>query len=145
MLARCNILAAVIALAGHLVGIVGLPSPAAPTAAEAKSTAAPPIKAERKCRCACGDGCGPCCCCSGETQPAPAPDHENEWHWIASLEVQKCFGIGLAGVTDLPPGLPMEQFASCISVVPLTEAIHPSPEFAVSISGVPPTPPPRAG
>jgi hypothetical protein len=143
MLARCNILAVVTALAGHLVGIIGLPSPAAPTAAEAKSAADPPIKAERKCRCACGDGCGPCCCCSGETQPMP--EAGNEWHWIASLEVQKCFGVGLAGVTDLPPGLPMEQFVSCISVVPVTEAIHPSPEFAISISGVPPTPPPRAG
>jgi len=143
MLARCNILAVVTALAGHLVGIVGLPSPAAPSTAEARTTAAPPIKAERKCHCACGEGCGPCCCCSGETQPAPAPDAEKEWRWIASLEVQKCFGVGPAGVTDLPPGLPMARSASHIAISPVIDSIHPSPVVAICISGSPPTPPPR--
>src|SRR5947209_7979944 len=125
MLARWNILAVITALAGHLVGIIGLPAPAAPTPTEARSTGAPPIKAERKCHCACGDSCGPCCCCSGETQPAPAPDAEKEWHWIARLEVQKCIGAVSVGVTDLPPGLPMPRSASHIPVRPLTDSVHP--------------------
>jgi hypothetical protein len=142
MAARCHVLAVVTALAGHLVGVVGLPLPVS-----SPVTTAAPIKekVQRKCCCACGDGCGPCCCCSGEPQPAaPASDANAPLYWVGSLQLQKCFGIGPTGMPDLPPGLPVERSVGQIHVNSVIGTVHLPPMTVMTVSSRPPTPPPRA-
>jgi hypothetical protein len=140
MRTRCHLLAAILALAGHLVGVAGLPLPAPTSQPDAKPAVVK--KTERKCCCACGDGCGPCCCCSGGAEPAEPPQDEPAWHWVASVQVQKCFGHGPAGLSDLPPGLPVTRnvdrhFQAAVDV------IHFMPVALITVTMIPPTPPPR--
>jgi hypothetical protein len=147
MTIRLHILAAVTALAGHLVGVVGMPLPSTESVAPSSATIAK--KSDRKCRCACGGGCGTVCCCCGDSAPpadepvAPSSDTETKWHWVASVQAQKCHGIGPASLIDLPPGLPTVQPVSHIHLDLATASVHLSPITAVSVSGSPPTPPPR--
>src|SRR3954447_19454170 len=105
MAVRRDTLAAAFVLAGQLAGIIGLPLPevvACP--AEAPVTE----KVERSCCCACGSGCGPCCCCAKGSEPAdPEQSVPMSWHWVGSVQVQKCFATGPAGLSHLPPGLPV--------------------------------------
>jgi hypothetical protein len=142
MRTRLDILAVIMALAGHLVGVIGLPLPKSPV-----ESASAPIKADgkRKCCCACGDGCGPCCCCSGESRPAAPPsDAETEWHWVASVQMQKCFGFSPLGIADLPPGLPVEWSVNHVYLDPIVENVPIAPITTVAVSFRPPIPPPRA-
>jgi hypothetical protein len=143
MAARCQILAALMAAIGQLIGVIGLPLPALQKTNAAMPTAA---KAEKKCHCACGGGRGEhCCCCSGETPEAdPSPGGEQPWHWFASVQMQRCFGIGPAGFPDLPPGLPMVQSTGYCHIDSQVELIHLSPDTFDIVRGRPPTPPPRA-
>jgi hypothetical protein len=132
-------LAAVLALAGHVVGVVGMPLPASPASPTPVTTA----KLEKKCCCACGDGCGPCCCCSGGEPAGPEPATETAWHWSGSVQVQKCFGVGPSGLPDLPPGLPPAGMAKS-HPLPVLGSIPVSPSVAVMVTMSPPTPPPRS-
>src|SRR5439155_26120979 len=104
-----------------------------------------PEKTERSCCCACGTGCGPCCCCSGGAEkPDPPPDAERPWHWVASIQVQTCYGAGPASLPELPPGLPITRAATPFRVEPILGPVHlPSP-IGVTFAEAPPTPPPRA-
>jgi hypothetical protein len=139
---RIDILAVVMALAGHLVGVVGLPLPVSPPVVASAATKA---NGKRKCCCACGDGCGPCCCCSGESRPAVPPlDAEAEWHWVASVQMQKCFGFSPLGTADLPPGLPVEWSVSHVHFASIVDVVRNAPIPAIAVSFRPPFPPPRA-
>jgi hypothetical protein len=139
----CHLLAAVLALAGHLAGVVGLPLPTPPKPATPPQAAAKPV---RTCHCACGGGCGPCCCCcSGDNEPADQPTSpaESELHWLGSVQLQKCFGIGPAAFADLPPGLPVVRTYHDCHADPAFDAVTLSAAIAAVIPTSPPTPPPR--
>jgi hypothetical protein len=141
MRARCHILAAVLALAGHLVGAAGLPLPS--PAAESVPPVAKPAK---KCCCACGGGCGEvCCCCGGTAEPAgdePVAD-DSGWHWVPTVQVQKCYGAGPSGLPDLPPSLPVVRTITRLHNAAAAEFVVPRPAIATSLTVSPPTPPPR--
>jgi hypothetical protein len=60
------------------------------------------------------------------------------------MQLQKCFGVGPAGMPDLSPCLLVVRSVSNIHFTPLIGAIRLTPICAVPVSSRPPTPPPRA-
>jgi hypothetical protein len=145
MTARGQLLAALLALAGHGLGVVGFPVPTAPPA-EPQPTAA---KTERTCHCACGGTCGEtCCCCSGGQEAAdpepspPSPPKEAGWSWAASIQIQQCRGDGPAGFAELPPAVTMRP-QYLVIFIPPAGVLALSTPVAVMRSAEPPTPPPR--
>jgi hypothetical protein len=148
MTIRLHILATVTALAGQLVGVVGMPLPSAAPEGNAPATANAP-KAQKTCHCACGGGCGTVCCCCGESSPSadepanPPTEQETAWHWVASIQMQKCHGVGVAGAPDLPPALLIERSVLQFHANSAVDSVHLSPIIAFAVSGSPPTPPPR--
>ncbi|HEY1378426.1 MAG TPA: hypothetical protein VGF55_16625 [Gemmataceae bacterium] len=143
MRARRSQIAAVLALAGHLVGVVGLPLPSAPAAAKPPSTAGK-TKPASGCCCACGGGCGGKCCCSGDSAPVDTvPPADHTWGWAAGVQMQTCYGVGPTGLPDLPPALPLSGPTLHSPDAPAGDAIRPSPVIAAAIPTRPPTPPPR--
>ena len=143
---RCHLLGAILALAGHLAGVIGLPLPVR----AAQPAAAKPVekKAEPVCDCGCGRGAD-CCCCGGKKPkadpPAEAdPPAKTAWRWTSSVEMQKCFGIGPAAFANLPPAIPVVRTVHRLTAEPTFETAIPSGTVSLQLTISPPTPPPRS-
>lgn len=145
MAGRGEILAAVLAMAGHAIGVIGFPLPATSLA-----TNSPVVqKTESVCDCGCGRGADCCCGCGGkqsaDPEPATSPSEEDGWHWASGLQVQKCRGIGPSAIAELLPAVPAVRQINHLFGGPANGTLALKAATAVMRPAVPPTPPPRLG
>ena len=83
-----------------------------------------------------------CCCEAGGCDETPAFEVVAV-RWVVGLFAKKCRGDGPAGLFDAEPAIPPEAIFEPIRSLPLVYMID-RPRRAVSVSHVPPTPPPRS-
>ena len=133
-----------LALAGQLVGTVGIP--VRPRSSPPTNQVSIVAAAEATtCCCSGGNSSGPCCCCCSANEPAvPHQDDSAATRWTLALVAGHCQGQGPLLAGSLPPCLPGDKSG--------TESFHPAPAGWLVDNSLTPiqvtlpliTPPPRA-